>query len=82
VTKKMNIIAAILIVLLYAFLALYKTYIAEMGEIFAYLLLAIIVSGIVAAIWLYIKPPKKNELVTSCMHSISQLGLVQPIISW
>jgi hypothetical protein len=31
-----------------------------MGEIFAYLLLAIIVSGIVATIWLYIKPPK-NE---------------------
>jgi len=60
VTKKIYLIAAILIVLLYAALALYKTYLAEMGEIFAYLLLAIIVSGIVATIWLYIKPPK-NE---------------------
>lgn len=58
-TKKINIIAAILIVLLYAVLALYPTYLAEIGEIFAYLLLAIIVSGIVATIWLYIKPRKK-----------------------
>ena len=52
---------AILIILLYAAIVLYQTYTMEVGELFGYSFYVLIALAIVAAIWLLIKPPKKNE---------------------
>jgi FtsH-binding integral membrane protein len=60
VTKKIYLIMAILTILLYTALVLYQTYVTEVGELFGYLFYVVIVSGIVAVIWLFIKPTKKE----------------------
>ena len=59
-TKKIYLIMAILTILLYTALVLYQTYVTEVGELFGYLFYVVIVSGIVAVIWLFIKPTKKE----------------------
>ena len=59
-TKKIYLIMAILTILLYTTLVLYQTYVTEVGELFGYLFYVVIVSGIVAVIWLFIKPTKKE----------------------
>jgi len=58
--KKIYLITAVLIILLYAGLVLYQTYVMEVGELFGYLYYVLIACGIVAAIWLFIKPTKKE----------------------
>jgi len=59
--KKTYLIMVILIFLLYATLVLNQYNVIGFGEIFGYLIYAIIAAGIVAAIWLLIKPPKKTN---------------------
>ena len=61
--KKVYIIMAILIILLYAALILNQYNIVSFGELFGYIFYVVIAAGIVAAIWLLIKPPKKGESV-------------------
>lgn len=61
-TRKIYLIIAVLIILLYAAVILYQTYVMEVGELFGYSYYVLIAFGIVAAIWLLIKPTqKKNE---------------------
>ena len=52
---------AILIVLLYATIVLNQTNVIGLGEFFGYLFYVIVAIGIVAAIWLFIKPTKKTN---------------------
>ena len=59
-TKKIYLITAILIILLYAAIVLYQTYVMEVGELFGYIFYVLIAAGIVAGIWLLIKPTKKE----------------------
>jgi len=60
VTKKVYLIIAALIILLYAAIVLKESKVIELGELFGYLYYVIIIFGIVAGIWLFIKPPKKE----------------------
>jgi len=60
-TKKIYLIIAILIILLYAALVLNQYSIVGLGELFGYLLYVIIAFGIIAAIWLLIKPARKTN---------------------
>ena len=58
--KKAYLIMATLIILLYVAIVLDQTKVIGLGELFGYLLYAIIAVGIVAAISLFIKPTKKE----------------------
>ena len=57
--KKAYLIIAILTILLYVAIILDQTKVIGLGELFGYSLYAIIAVGVVATIWLFIKPPKK-----------------------
>jgi len=50
-----------LIVLLYVAVILQQTNTIALGDFFGYLLYFIMAVGIVAGIWLLIKPPKKKK---------------------
>lgn len=53
---------AILIILLYAAIILDQSNIIALGQLFGYTLYAIIIIGIVAGIWIFIKPTKKRMI--------------------
>ena len=59
-SKKVYLTIAILTILLYILIALQQIYVMEIGEIFGYLFWAVIVAGIIGAIWLLLKRPKKE----------------------
>lgn len=59
--KKAYLIIAILTILLYVAIILDQTKVIGLGELFGYSLYAIIAVGVVATIWLFIKPPKKES---------------------
>ena len=59
--KKFHLITAILIILLWAAIVLDQTKVIGLGELFGYLFYVIVAVGIVAAIWLLIKPTQKKE---------------------
>lgn len=59
-SKKVYLTIAILTILLYILIALQQIYVMEIGEIFGYLFWAVIVVGIIGAIWLLLKRPKKE----------------------
>ena len=58
--KALKIILS-LTVLLYLTIALYSVYTMEAGELFGYILLAVIVTGIIVTIWVLVKPPQENK---------------------
>jgi hypothetical protein len=59
-SKKVYLTIAILTILLYILIALQQIYVMEIGEIFGYLFWAVIAAGIIGAIWLLLKRPKKE----------------------
>lgn len=59
-SKKIYLVIGVLTILLYILLALYMQ-VMEIGEVFGYIFWAIIVAGIISAIWLLIKSPKKEN---------------------
>lgn len=59
--KKVYPIMAILIILLYAAIILYQKNIVPLGDILGYLFYVIVAVGVGAAIWLFIKPPRKTN---------------------
>ena len=60
-SKKANLIIAILTILLYVLIILYQMYVMEIGEVFGYIFWAIIIVGVIAAVWLILKRPKKES---------------------
>jgi membrane protein DedA with SNARE-associated domain len=60
-SKKVYLTIAILTILLYILIALQQIYVMEIGEIFGYLFWAVIAAGIIGAIWLLLKRPKKES---------------------
>lgn len=59
-SKKVYLTIAILTILLYILIALQQIYVMEIGEIFGYLFWAVIVAGVIGAVWLLLKRPKKE----------------------
>ena len=59
-SKKVYLTIAILTILLYILIALQQIYVMEIGEIFGYLFWVVIAAGIIGAIWLLLKRPKKE----------------------
>lgn len=59
--KKAYLIVGLLVILLWAILIIYNVYLPGIGEIFGYLFYVVIILGILAGVWLFIKPPKKAE---------------------
>ncbi len=58
--KKIYIVIAALIIVLYAALVVYQSN-ASVGELFGYVFYVVVIGAIVAGIWILIKPPKKVE---------------------
>jgi hypothetical protein len=62
VSKKTYLAVVVIVsILLYAALVLDQMAVIGLGELFGYLFYAIIIAGIVAAIWLLIKRPQKGN---------------------
>jgi hypothetical protein len=59
-SKKVYIIILALTILLYTLIVLQQTYLMEIGEVFGYVFWAVIFAGVIAAIWLLVKSPKKE----------------------
>ena len=59
--KKTYLVMAILIVLLYVAIILDQSKVIGLGELFGYLLYVVIVCGIVAAVWSFVRPTEKKE---------------------
>ena len=59
--KKIYLIMAILIVPLYVAIFLDQSKVIGLGQLFGYLLYVVIVCGIVAAIWSFVRPTKNKE---------------------
>lgn len=58
--KKVYLIIAILTILLYIAIILQQFYVIEVGELFGYFFYGIIIAGVIAAVWLLLKRPKKD----------------------
>jgi hypothetical protein len=59
-SKKVYIIILALTILLYTLLVL-QPYVMEIGEVFGYIFWVVIFAGVIAAIWLLLKSPKKEN---------------------
>jgi hypothetical protein len=59
-SKKIYLAIVILIILLYAAIILNQMSVLGLGELFGYIFYVMIIAGIIAAIWLLIKHPKKG----------------------
>jgi 4-hydroxybenzoate polyprenyltransferase len=59
-SKKVYIIILALTILLYTLIVL-QPYIMEIGEVFGYIFWVVIFAGVIAAIWLLLKRPKKEN---------------------
>ncbi len=57
--KKAYLTIAILIIALYTAIVLNQYGIVALGEFFGYMFYVIVAAGVIAAIWLLVKPPKK-----------------------
>jgi hypothetical protein len=57
-SKKIYLVIGILITLLYILLALYMQ-VMGIGEVFGYIFWVVIFAGIISAIWLLVKSPRK-----------------------
>ena len=60
-SKKVYVTIVILTILLYVLIALQQIYVMEIGEIFGYIFWAVLTAGIIGAIWLLLKRPKKES---------------------
>ena len=60
-SKKVYVTIAILTILLYVLIALQQIYVMEIGEIFGYIFWGVLAAGIIGAIWLLLKRPKKES---------------------
>jgi hypothetical protein len=58
-SKKVYIIILALTILLYTLIVL-QPYVMEIGEVFGYIFWVVIFAGVIAAIWLLLKSPKKE----------------------
>ena len=58
-SKKVYIIILALTILLYTLIVL-QSYVTEIGEVFGYIFWVVIFAGVIAAIWLLVKSPKKE----------------------
>ena len=59
-SKKVYIIILALTILLYTLIVL-QPYVMEIGEVFGYIFWVVIFAGVIAAIWLLLKRPKKEN---------------------
>ena len=59
-SKKVYIIILALTILLYTLIVL-QPYVMEIGEVFGYIFWVVIFAGVIAAIWLLLKSPQKEN---------------------
>jgi len=58
--KKTMVALLILNILLYAAIIISQTGILGLGEVFGYIFYVVLIAGIISAIWLLVKRPKKE----------------------